>query len=310
MAAREQVDIPKDWFEANNVYGAIATLRLLGIPLILTGVAPWAATSVSPWTLLVLLPLLGGAIHKLTILAHECSHFTLFDRRHWNDWVGGVACLLLGTSFQAFTRIHWVHHRNLGQPDEPQAVDYVGKRGWSRGALLWHLVQPLVGQSLFKVLQFNGLVTRRGGGGGIADGQTRLKVGRLVLIGVVQIGLAVLATGFGRVWWLFPLYPLAAGTVALFFSRWRSFAEHTADVDSDREAFIRSHEPNLFDRLFMFDLNFNYHVEHHAYPSLPAYRLAAAHALFLGHYQPGEEVSSGTIATVGRRLSLCGGGSQ
>jgi fatty acid desaturase len=81
------------------------------------------------------------------------------------------------------------------------------------------------------------------------------------------------ATGAGAYPILAAVFPLSAVTLGLFFSRTRAFCEHVSATRAADACFARSHEPNVFDRVFFYTLNMNLHVEHHWFPQIPARNL-------------------------------------
>lgn len=70
------------------------------------------------------------------------------------------------------------------------------------------------------------------------------------------------------------------------------------------EKFVRSHKTNLFDRMFFYTLNFNYHVEHHLYPQLPCCHLPKLqHAMTEAGKAP--LISPSIFSTIKERLAQC-----
>src|SRR5207249_473998 len=158
-------------------------------------------------------PLLGIMAYQLTILIHDCSHKTLFRNAEFNRIIGEISSGILTTDFRQFTRIHWLHHQNLGAIEDPQRPDYVNLREASAGRILWHLLRPLIGYNMFfKLIQYNIGKMIRSPGGKIAEGESATTPHLLPIV-AGQIAIAVLITGFGQIWWLICFYPVCAGTV-------------------------------------------------------------------------------------------------
>ena len=89
--------------------------------------------------------LIGAYVYKLTILMHECCHRTLFRSRTINDRVGLVAGGFLVTSYDAFCRAHWQHHRHCGTDEDGEESDYLTLQDASPARLVLHLLKPLLG---------------------------------------------------------------------------------------------------------------------------------------------------------------------
>jgi fatty acid desaturase len=270
MAAGRQAVIPTVFrVVRSDAYGWRSTARILGVLTVLIVAVPLTVSYVSPWGLLMVGPLLGARIYKVTILLHDCVHGTLFAQRRWNRLVGRLAAASTGVEFKAFARLHAKHHRRYGQADDPQGEDYLRLSNAGPSRLLWHLLNPLVGFGLGKLDTLKAAV---------GSGARRDLTSHLLWTGSVQGVIALVVTAGGRLWWLIPFYPGCAATFGLFCSRVRGFCEHVAPPGEESAGFVRSHSPNLIEGLFFYDLGFNYHVEHHLYPTAPSYQLQALHA--------------------------------
>lgn len=297
----EALPIPPEWRVVAPWYGLLATLRILGGFWLIVIATPWAVLYGSPWALVILAPLLGIMAYQLSILIHDCSHKTLFRNPESNRIIGEISSGILATDFRQFTRIHWLHHQNLGAIEDPQRPDYVNLREATPGGILWHLFRPLIGYNMFfKLIQYNIGKMIRSSGGRIAEGE-RTRPHILPII-VAQTMIVVLITGFGKVWWLFFFYPACAGAIGLFLSQTRGFVEHIAPAGAASEVFVRTHLPNLVDRAIFYPLYFNYHLEHHLRPSIPSCYLPQFHQLVRPTHHTADTLSSGTLATIRKRL--------
>ena len=265
-----------------------------------------AAYSPYPWIAVLLLPLLGAQIYKITIIMHDCCHGTMFRGRRWNAVVGTIGGYFVATEFGSFRRVHLKHHREYGEPDDPQGDDYLGLEAASRTALAWHLGRPLLGYNLFKLAMFDRASAAREDRQPSTPGWPR-RLSFLAGVAGVQILIAAMASGLFAVWWTVLLYPAAAATFALFFSQTRGFAEHIAAPGYSPVRHARTHLPHWFDRLFLYTLNFNYHVEHHRHPGVPSCHLPRLHTAMRGEI-PDADVSPSMVATVLRRWRAAPGG--
>lgn len=269
----------EEWAKPRGFYGLYSAFRVVGPFFILVGAAPWLWLWLSPWAAIALIPFIGAFTHKITLLVHDCSHFSLFQNKRTNIVVGWVLGAFIATNFESFRRVHWYHHGHLGEEEEPQALDYFGLKKSSSAALIWHLVKPLfgahIGRSILVVLPFRKSPSK---GFEVDTDKGEFQVMWFLLLVVIAQGiLATLATGFGRVWWLVALFPFSAATFGLFCARVRSFCEHVPPLETGDEAFVRTHLPNWFDKLFIFDVNFSYHIEHHLYPKIASCYLPEIH---------------------------------
>ena len=253
--------------EPCRTYASLAVARNAGFFLIAVATVP-ALAALGPWAPLAAVPLLGLSMYRLTLVMHDCIHGTLFRSARANRVCGIVMGALSGIEFRAFARLHWLHHRMAGRPDDPQGPDYLSLPP-SPAGILWHLLRPLLGYNIFKLWQ----VIR------VLDGSATQRVGRRGLLVVIAAqGLAALVASNGLAdWWLAPLPIVSAATFGLFFAQLRGFAEHAALPGQNPEGCVRSHRPAAIDRILLYDLNFNYHREHHLYPNAPSCHLPEVH---------------------------------
>jgi fatty acid desaturase len=96
-----------------------------------------------------------------------------------------------------------------------------------------------------------------------------------------------LVTGLGRHPILALLPFVSTATFGLFFSQLRGMAEHGVTDAGASLRNARSHAPHLLDRMLLYDVNFNYHREHHEQPHIPSCHLPALH----------EQANVGCVAT-------------
>lgn len=216
-----------------------------------------------PW---LLSPAIGLFLYRITIVMHDCTHHTLFVSRKLNTRVGLLLGAMSGIDFHSFCLQHWRHHRLYGRAGDPQGFQYVDLARMTRGELRRHLVRPLLGMNLRDVLAESLLAPR--------NLARSLRTGEIVVVALVQLAMLSIVTGFGR-YPLLALLPFVSGaTFALFFSQLRGIAEHGALEGSDPHI-VRSHRSSWLDRVLLYDLNFNYHAEHHAHPQIPSCHLPA-----------------------------------
>jgi fatty acid desaturase len=250
---------------------------------------------IAPPLALAAMPLLGLAMYRMTVVMHDCVHATLFASPRTNRVIGALVGALSGIEFRAFSRLHWHHHLRVGEADDPQGFDYLLPASVSRGAILWHLLRPLLGYNVFKLLQVYGALNRLNISRGLGP-----RPNDVVFVVLVQGAAAVVASGGITVWWLMLLPALSAATFGLFFAQLRGFAEHVAMPGVDPRGNVRSHRPNPMDRLLLYDLNFNLHREHHLYPNVPSCRLPALQRLV----SVGDRTEPSMVATVFRRVAM------
>jgi fatty acid desaturase len=198
---------------------------------------------------------------------HDCTHRTLFRSPRLNCQIGLLLGAITGIDFHSFSTQHWRHHRSYGQLDDPQRFHYAGLKAMTPAQLRWHFFKPLLGCNLLYTLDESVLAPH--------NVVRLLRSGEMLVVVVVQAVIFALATGGGRHPMLAAMPFLSAATFGLFFSQLRGIAEHGTIGAAVEAANVRSHTPNWTDRILLYDVNFNYHAEHHAHPHCPSYHLPA-----------------------------------
>ena len=259
-------ELKREWLEPSNQYGWSAVLRNALPLLALYWVAPILADGnvLAPW---LLAPAIGLLVYRLTVVMHDCTHYTLFVGRRLNKALGSLLGAISGVDFQSFSEQHWRHHRSYGEALDPQRFHYVDLKRMSRAEFRRHLLKPLLGLNLRYTFAESVLAPRN---------LARLaKTGGLALLVLVQLGFLVLVTGAGRHPLLAALPFLSTATFGLFFSQLRGIAEHGVADELAEPRSVRSHAPNRLDRALLYDVHFNYHREHHEHPQIPSRHLPA-----------------------------------
>lgn len=243
-----------------------------------------AATNVYPslgslWAVIGAL-LIGFWLAYIQLFLHEAAHFNLCPDRRWND---RLANLLVGvwvaTDIHEYRRIHWDHHRFLGQPSDTER-SYFSPLGWK-----------FLLESMFLVGAIRVVVLRRGklrdkpartatrGARGFAMPAAAILVHSLVVVaciwqGQIELALAWLAGNL-------MVYPL--------FGASRQLLEHrdsvaSAEVDYSIEPhgkLTRSFKAGPFGSFFG-GAGFRWHDIHHFDPELSYTNLARVDAYLQG----------------------------
>ena len=220
----------------------------------------------APW---LLSPLIGLFAYRITIVMHDCIHRSLFRSARLSARVGTLLGCVTGIDFASFSRQHLLHHRLYGRPGDPQGFHYLGLKGATLATYAWHLLRPLLGFNLRYALAESILRP--------CNLAAAARTGEIFALAAIQLAILVIVTGGGAHLWLAALPFASAATFGLFFSQLRGIAEHAAGGAEAEAANVRSHAPHWLDRVLLYDLNFNYHKEHHLYPHYSSRDLAALH---------------------------------
>lgn len=241
-----------------------------------TGTAVWlaAAAEGALWWLLWPAMLLHGIV--LTFLfapLHETVHRTAFRSRWLNTgvaWVAGALLLLPPNYFRAF---HFTHHAHTQDPARDPEIAKAPKPG-TRGAYFRHVsgLPYWIHQAKILFLHAAGrvpepFVNERMAGKVCREARILLAVYALLLGGSLYLGTAA-------VLWLWVI-PALLGQP---FLRLYLLAEHWGCEES--RDMLRNTRTTLTNRTVRrLAWNMPFHVEHHAYPSVPFHKLPALHPL-------------------------------
>jgi len=268
MATRLDVQARQEWSEPSDSYGWSAVLRntlplfgLLWLAPVLGDIGPYL-----PWTLV---PVVGLLVYRVTVVMHDCTHRTLFASRRLNEVVGSFLGAISGVDFRSFSDQHWRHHRLYGERGDPQGFHYARLKSMASGEFVWHLVRPLLGWNLRHTLAESVLAP--------TNLARLVRTGEFALVVSVQLVFVAIVTDFGRHAWLAAFLFVSTATFGLFFSQLRGIAEHGVIDGSVDARCVRSHAPHWLDRVLLYDVNFNYHREHHEHPEIPSCHLPAMH---------------------------------
>lgn len=112
--------------------------------------------------------LIGFWMAYIQLFLHEAAHFNLCPDRRWNDRLANALIgVWVATPMQQYRRIHWDHHRFLGQPSDTER-SYFSPLGWR------FLFESLFLVSAIRVLLMRRLTIRQKTGGAPAAGSSGL----------------------------------------------------------------------------------------------------------------------------------------
>ncbi len=231
-------------------------------------VGAWlAARPGVPWAWPPGIALLGLFAFDGTVLLHEVLHGLVFPRRRprLERLLAALYALPCGISPTQFSRWHLDHHRELGDPVADPKRHHLSPRRNSR------LVKLLYWTPALFPIYFRA-AAREAASYPPSVRRTIRRERAAALLLHLAIAVALLTTG-GRALWL----RLHALPLLVAFPPWfalNRLGQHYA-IDPDDPAHwgtLMRPSPWLWDLLFLWS---NYHLEHHYFPSVPAYNLPA-----------------------------------
>jgi fatty acid desaturase len=221
---------------------------------------------------LAFFPVLAAQRTFLT-LVHDASHKFYSADRKKNDLAADfLAAGFIGMLVRKYRKIHLAHHAANGSVDDPEFFGYVAVTrvgGWTRFIFRYALCLELA--SLLRKYhtdQDRYLGTARVASTSVDQPRRFEKLSIFVCQGVLAAVFVFLADAPH----LYALWLYVAVTWSPLLSRLRFLAEHPG-----RGELTLSTRGRWWELVFFAPLNFNFHFEHHVWPSVPPYRLPAIH---------------------------------
>lgn len=258
----------RDLSVRSNLRGALQTLTHYGA-IAAIGTLIWLVSSAYGvvWALPLLLAQ-GYFVAFLFMAVHETAHKTAFQSRVINVLVGYLSAFAIALPYEYYCLFHWDHHRHTQDPDkDPELIVGVKPASDAQLAIAYSGLQQLAGRiSLMLRHAVTGKVTVPW----VPDNKRRIVVleARCYVALYLLLLFASLAQHSAILLWVWVL-PLLLGQMIL---RPYLYAEHTG-CEQTRSAFHNTRTTTTIRLVRWFAWNMPYHVEHHAYPSVPFHAL-------------------------------------
>jgi fatty acid desaturase len=245
--------------------------------------AVYAAAVVGPRFIVIALWLwFGLTLNGILNLMHECAHGLAFRERHRSIFLGRwVLAPLVLAGFDDYRERHWMHHKRLGEVDDPKTAYHTNVRGTAFIGLLVRSFALV--EAVRKFRQQGPADARVGTLKAAALGRVAL-VQSIFLASIiavawlvhrdVRVTLLSVAVAYGFVFG----YGLATLTVVA--ATLRAVAEHQVGRGGavQGSASLRNFAAGPIGRLVFGAYGFADHATHHLEPALPYYLLPAATA--------------------------------
>ena len=248
--------------------GAAQSLGHYGV-ILLVGALIWKVAST--WGVLWALPLMvvqGYVVAFLFMAVHETAHKTAFKSRSLNLVVGHLSAFLIGLPYEYYCLFHWDHHRYTQDPEkDPELIVCVKPTSDTQLALAYSGLLQVAGRLRLML-------------GHAVSGKVTVpwipESKRAAVVAEARIYTALYALLLALSLWLSSALLLWVWVVPLMigqlFLRPYLYAEHTG-CDRTRSAFHNTRTTYTGAFVKWFAWNMPYHVEHHAYPSIPFHAL-------------------------------------
>jgi fatty acid desaturase len=258
----------RDLSVRSNAQGAARTLSHYAAILIVGTLIGLVASRYGVVWALPLLPVQGALVAFLFMAVHETAHKTAFESRALNVMVGHLSGFIIGLPYEYYCLFHWEHHRHTQDPEkDPELIVGPKPRSETQLAIAYSGLRQVAGRLLLMLRHaLTGRVTvpwvPKGRRATIVR-EARCYVGlyAVLLLGSIWLHSAILL-------WVWVL-PLLVGQMIL---RPYLYAEHTG-CEHTRSAFENTRTTMTTRLVHWLAWNMPYHVEHHAYPSVPFHAL-------------------------------------
>jgi fatty acid desaturase len=254
--------------ERSDVRGAVRTVSHYGA-IAIVGTLIWLVSSA--YGLAWALPLIVVQAYLVAFLfmpMHETAHKTAFRSRALNLAVGHLSAFMIAHRYEYYCLFHWDHHRYTQDPDkDPELIVGPKPASDTQLAIAYSGLVQLAGR---EALMLRHALTGRISLPWIPENKCHIIVreARLYLAGYVALLLVSLALHTAILLWVW-IIPLLIGQLIL---RPYLYAEHTG-CERTRSAFDNTRTTYTGIVTKWFAWNMPYHVEHHAYPSIPFHAL-------------------------------------
>jgi len=252
----------------SNLRGAVRAASHYGTIVIVGALIGWVSSRYGIAWALPLIAVQGFFVAFLFMAVHETAHKTAFRSRALNLAVGHLSAFAIALPYEYYCLFHWDHHRYTQDPDkDPELIVGPKPRSDTQLAIAYSGLLQVAGRARLMLRHaLTGNVSARW-----IPGQKRdaiVKEARLYLAGYVLLMVMSLAMATATLLWVWVI-PLLLGQLIL---RPYLYAEHIG-CEQTRSAFdnTRTTDTAIFVKWFAW--NMPYHVEHHAYPSVPFHAL-------------------------------------
>ncbi|QAU49490.1 fatty acid desaturase [Bradyrhizobium guangzhouense] len=252
----------------SDLKGALRSLCHYAM-VVLIGSLIWKVSSSHGvlWAL-PLMAIQGYLVAFLFMALHETAHKTAFRSRGLNLAVGYLSAFIIGQPYEYYCLFHWDHHRYTQDPEkDPELIVGVKPKSETQIALAYSGLLQVAGRLR---LMLGHAVTGKVTVPWIPENKraiivTEARVYALVYVLLFALSLWFSSTLLLEVW----IVPLIIGQ---FFLRPYLLAEHTG-CERTRSAFQNTRTTYTAAIVKWIAWNMPYHVEHHAYPSIPFHAL-------------------------------------
>jgi len=272
----------KKTIKENNIKQNNEWMKRKVVPIILWAVIPYvyilAALLVSRYfnstiSMIFAFALLLAAQRCFQVLVHDSAHFFYSSKQRRNDLLGNfLSAGFIGMSVPSYRKVHFEHHKNNGSVDDPEFISMDIIR--AQGGLLKLCITFLLGLRLVELIRKYYLKPISKDGNGLENRDNfdwLLSTLKLSHVLICQVALFTVFL-FADVVHFYLIWIYLAVSVSPLLSRLRFLVEHPERGETTMTTLA-----SIWELVFFAPNSFNYHFEHHCWPSVPPYKLRKVH---------------------------------
>lgn len=275
--------------EFSKVSGLHSTMQIAIDWIVMLGLYSLNLASPHPLTIILSIPFMARQQMALLVLMHDGSHSRLYHSPKMNDFMtqfflGGPVFF----SLKLYRKTHLKHHRIPLQPDDPD-ITLTGGYPVDGKSFKRKIMRDLLGISYFKFMSHFFKLKKVKEKSEHAQNESARDhrsesfflsntfiIGSGILVHGLLFGLAL---AFKHPLLYFVLWWIPLVTILQVYLRIRGITEHAGYQPGDNQLVISRTVLSPIETFFFSPNSVNYHIEHHAYPSVPFYNLPKVHKL-------------------------------
>jgi len=252
----------------SNLQGALRTASHYGTVALFGTLIFWVSSTYGTIWALPLIVVQGYFVAFLFMAVHETAHKTAFRSRALNLVVGNLSAFVIALPYEYYCLFHWDHHRYTQDPDnDPELIVGPKPASDTQLAIAYSGLLQVAGRAR---LMLGHALTGKISVPWIPEHKRDdvVREARLYVAGYTLLLVVSIALDTAILLWVW-IIPLLAGQLIL---RPYLNSEHTG-CERTRDAFDNTRTTYTGMVVRWFAWNMPYHVEHHAYPSVPFHAL-------------------------------------
>ena len=262
-----KIGLDENYFKINNLYSLTQLLKIIILHIFSIIIFPFLIYTLPILGFIIGFLFMGVAAYKFQFIIHECCHSNFFSNKKINDSVGSLVASMFGINLESYRKIHFEHHKYSNTYEDPQFVDALNhkNKNLKKIDLIKFIISPILFQKFILFLRREIYTALK-----LTNNNFNNKNYIYLFFSIlINLSIFIYIYAYTKNIFLSLSYHLSLITISLFLARFRTLAEHQYKFQEEVPAeFVMSHKKNILDSIFFYDLNFNYHFEHHLFPRM------------------------------------------